>query len=95
MNLSILKTHITYIYMHLVYQRVSSSSDSEFVIKMTYAELYNEEIKDLLANTVASSSSASSSGSQSSDTPQERFLKIVDDPHLGPLIQAKKFYYLF
>lgn len=63
---------------------------------MTYAELYNEEIKDLLANTMASSSSssASSSGSQSSDLPQERILKIVDDPHLGPLIQARPFFFI-
>ena len=35
-----------------VQQRVSSSLDCEFVVKMTYSELYNEEIKDLLAQTL-------------------------------------------
>ena len=44
------------------------------MIKMTFAELYNEEIKDLLAT--------------ASQSEQQGMLKIVDDPHLGPLIQA-------
>lgn len=35
--------------MQRVYQRVQSSESMEFVIKLTYAELYNEEIRDLLA----------------------------------------------
>jgi hypothetical protein len=32
-----------------VHKRVHSSSDTEYVIKLTYAELYNEELKDLLS----------------------------------------------
>ena len=32
-----------------VHDRVTGSGDTEFVVKLTYAELYNEEIKDLLA----------------------------------------------
>lgn len=34
-----------------VYHRVKTSTDTEYVIKLTYAELYNEEIKDLLSPT--------------------------------------------
>ncbi len=34
-----------------VYQRVKASTDVEYVIKLTYAELYNEELKDLLSPT--------------------------------------------
>ena len=60
-----------------MYQRVQNSSSSlEFVIKLTYAELYNEEIRDLLAPLASSSSQ---------DTQP---LKIIDDPALGPLIQV-------
>lgn len=32
-----------------VHKRVHSSIDTEYVIKLTYAELYNEELKDLLS----------------------------------------------
>lgn len=37
--------------MCIVYQRVMSTTDTEYLIKLTYAELYNEEIKDLLSPT--------------------------------------------
>eukprot|EP00597_Dinobryon_sp_UTEXLB2267_P006559 CAMPEP_0170065946 /NCGR_PEP_ID=MMETSP0019_2-20121128/5826_1 /TAXON_ID=98059 /ORGANISM="Dinobryon sp., Strain UTEXLB2267" /LENGTH=1251 /DNA_ID=CAMNT_0010272909 /DNA_START=49 /DNA_END=3804 /DNA_ORIENTATION=+ len=59
--------------MQRVYHRVQSSVLAEFVIKLTYAELYNEELRDLLAPPT-----------NSQDTPP---LKIIDDPALGPLIQ--------
>ena len=35
----------------LVSQKVSNSQDAEYMIKLTYAELYNEELKDLLSPT--------------------------------------------
>ncbi|RYH29671.1 hypothetical protein EON65_07680 [archaeon] len=38
-------------YLFLVHQRAVNSPDTEYVIKLTYAELYNEEIKDLLSAT--------------------------------------------
>lgn len=52
-----------------------NSTDAEFLVKLTYAELYNEELKDLL--TTAPSSSSTTEGG----------LKIVEDPMLGPSIQ--------
>jgi len=49
-----------------------NSNDAEFLVKLTYVELYNEELKDLL--TTAPSTT-------------EGGLKIVEDPMLGPSIQ--------
>ena len=57
-----------------------NSNDSEYVVKVTYAELYNEELKDLLAPTPSSTGTVGASHTHEG-------LKIVDDPHLGPLIQ--------
>jgi len=37
--------------MEHVYKCVVNSKDTEYVIRMTYAELYNEELKDLLSET--------------------------------------------
>jgi Kinesin motor domain len=34
-----------------IYKRVMESEDSEYVIKVSYAELYNEELRDLLSPT--------------------------------------------
>jgi centromeric protein E len=53
------------------------SVDTEYVIKLTFAELYNEEFKDLLTSSTSSSENNSNNLN----------LKIVDDPNLGPLIQ--------
>ena len=50
-----------------------NSTDAEFLVKLTYAELYNEELKDLLTT---APSSATEGG-----------LKIIEDPMLGPSIQ--------
>jgi regulator of replication initiation timing len=33
-----------------VYQKIMASQDVEYVVRLTYAELYNEELKDLLAS---------------------------------------------
>jgi len=60
-------------FLSAVYSRIMNSTDAEFLVKLTYAELYNEELKDLL--TTAPSSST------------EGGLKIVEDPMLGPSIQ--------
>jgi predicted nucleic acid-binding Zn-ribbon protein len=35
----------------LVHTKIMSSTDTEYVVKLTYAELYNEELRDLLATT--------------------------------------------
>lgn len=53
-----------------VHYKVKNSPDMEYVIRINYAELYNEELKDLLA--------------PSSTKP----LKIIEDPHVGPMIQG-------
>lgn len=63
-----------------------NSNDSEYVVKVTYAELYNEELKDLLAPTQSSLGSLGNTNTSSSNT-HDGGLKIIDDPHLGPLIQ--------
>lgn len=54
----------------IVYNKVKNSVDSEYLIKINYAELYNEELKDLLSPT------------------SNKALKIIEDPHVGPMIQG-------
>ena len=49
-----------------------SSIDAEYLVKLTYAELYNEELRDLLST---------------APTTTEGGLKIIEDPLLGPSIQ--------
>ena len=58
--------------MERVYELTKKSKDSEYVIKLTYAELYNEELKDLLAPIPSENNN----------------LKIVEDPVVGPTIQG-------
>jgi centromeric protein E len=43
--------HTLIITVSTVHLRVKASTDTEYLIKLTYAELYNEEIKDLLSPT--------------------------------------------
>ena len=72
-----------------------NSTDSEYVVKVTYAELYNEELKDLLAPSQAigsigntnTNNNNSNSSNNTNNTHDGGGLKIIDDPHLGPLIQ--------
>mmetsp|Transcript_27020 Transcript_27020/g.61188 ORF Transcript_27020/g.61188 Transcript_27020/m.61188 type:complete len:1318 (+) Transcript_27020:423-4376(+) len=40
--------------MEYLHWRIMSSTDTEFLVRLTYAELYNEELKDLLATTPSS-----------------------------------------
>lgn len=58
--------------MERVYEITKNSKDTEYVIKLTYAELYNEELKDLLAPIPSENNN----------------LKIVEDPIIGPTIQG-------
>ena len=57
--------------MERVYHLTKNSNDTEYLIKLTYAELYNEELKDLLAPILI----------------ENNTLKIVEDPITGPSIQ--------
>ena len=57
--------------MERVYNLTKNSTNTEYLIKLTYAELYNEELKDLLAPIPTESNN----------------LKIVEDPITGPSIQ--------
>ena len=61
--------HLT---MDHVYNRVMNHQSMEYVIKLQYAELYNEELKDLLA--------------EKSEKAEK--LDIVDHPQLGPIIKG-------
>jgi centromeric protein E len=33
---------------HDVFSKISSSEDTEFLVRMSYIEIYNEQLKDLL-----------------------------------------------
>jgi hypothetical protein len=56
----------------IVYNTILKSKDTEYVLRLSYIELYNEELRDLLLL------------SYTSPTP----LKIIEDPAIGPLIQG-------
>lgn len=60
--------------MEYLHAKIMASTDTEYVVKLTYAELYNEELKDLLSPSHASDSL--------------KGLNITDDPNFGPVIQG-------
>jgi centromeric protein E len=62
---------VVHLAMEHVHEMVLRSTNTEYMIKLTYAELYNEELRDLLSDTPPS---------------QQEALKIVDDPTLGPVL---------
>jgi hypothetical protein len=67
---------ITMLSIQDVFDGIAKTPDTEFLVRISYVELYNEEIKDLLRP-----KSGSSHG---------KGLKIVDDPKHGPKVRRRQ-----
>jgi centromeric protein E len=65
---------------HDVFDKVRSSKFSEYLIRGSYVELYNEDIRDLLAG---------GDGEKHSDPAAvDLRLKIAEDPKTGPFVKG-------
>ena len=58
---------------YAAFEAIQSASFSNFLVRVSYIEIYNEEIKDLLAEDQSPANMSN--------------LKIVEDPKTGPFVK--------
>ena len=58
---------------HAAFDAIQNASFSNFLVRVSYIEIYNEELKDLL--------------SEDQSPEQMSTLKIVEDPKTGPFVK--------
>jgi kinesin family protein 11 len=65
--------------LHRLYSLLEASENTEYAVKCSYVELYNEELRDLLSNEYGTASSTSANGGG---------LKLYEDGKKGTMIQG-------
>jgi len=70
-----------------VFNFIEMNPEREFVLRCSFMEIYNEEIRDLLASAHPTSSSSSSIAALNK---QKKKLRIYDDPQRGVFVDGLK-----
>ena len=68
-----------------VFKFIEMNPEREFVLRCSFMEIYNEEIRDLLASAVSTSSSSIAALNK-----QKKKLRIYDDPQRGVFVDGLK-----